>query len=150
MMSAPYSDRRCRRHSKELRFFAMQRLFSMFPAGVAGAALALLRVSAAAALLNYGVKYSCLEFRFWILLLLNVPVAALVLGVLTPYASGVCCLVEIAVVNRPGGHSTLPVLFAILNTACVGILGPGAYSLDARFFGRRIVEFSDNKDSDRP
>ncbi len=122
----------------------------MFPAGTPGAALALLRASAAAALLDYGAEYSSCGFGIWLLLVLAIPASALLLGVLTPYASGVTCLLEIGIVISTGSHSTVPVVIAILNTTCLGILGPGAYSLDALLFGRRIVEFPHKDDSDIP
>jgi hypothetical protein len=39
-------------------------------------------------------------------------------------------------------------VFSIVATAALGLLGPGAYSLDARMFGRRRVILSTDDSSD--
>ena len=119
----------------------MQRLFSTFPTGAAGIALVILRVSAAAALVVYGLErpFFATSFTF---MALAFPAGALCLGFFTPYTAGIACLIECAAILRSADHTALPILFSILNTTAVGMLGPGAYSLDARLFGRRVVHFS--------
>jgi hypothetical protein len=49
------------------------------------------------------------------------------------------CLIELAAVIRLEDQPGAPIIFSIVNTAALAVLGPGAYSLDARIFGRRIV-----------
>jgi hypothetical protein len=131
-----------------IRFGSMQRLYSMFPAGMAGIALLILRLASAAALLESGWRhplFATLAESFVILVLLG---GALCLGVLTPYASTVSCLIELALIVRSGAQPELPIIIFIMNTAALGMLGPGAYSLDSRIFGRRIISFPVRDNSD--
>jgi hypothetical protein len=116
----------------------------MFPTGAAGMALLILRLSAAAALLVYGAEH---PFIAWSFILLVLPASALCLGFVTPYASGICCLIELSAVIWSGGQSAFPVIISIANTAALAMLGPGAYSLDALIFGRRVVRFSNHNKS---
>ena len=43
------------------------------------------------------------------------------------------------------GLAFVPLTSSILVAAALGLLGPGAYSLDARMFGRRLVVSSSDK-----
>jgi uncharacterized membrane protein YphA (DoxX/SURF4 family) len=64
----------------------------------------------------------------------------LIIGVLTPYLSFIVCVY--ALVNLFGGGVHLEMLIfgsLLLNSAALALLGPGAYSIDARLFGRRVV-----------
>ena len=111
----------------------------MFPAGAVGGALLLLRCSVAALLLlvvfadhSFGVSW------------LEIVVAAgititLCLGVYTPLSSGVCALVEIIEMTAARSTFMLWLLVTVLITLSLGVLGPGAFSLDARMFGRRLI-----------
>ena len=118
----------------------------MFPTGAAGIALVILRLSAAAALLEHGTEHPFFATPFT-LLALAVPADALCLGFVTPYALAISCLIELAAIVRPGTQPVFLIIISILNTAALGMLGPGAYSLDARIFGRRVVRFSDHNKS---
>lgn len=111
----------------------------MFPTGAAGIALFILRLSAAADLLFYATRHPA---SLWSLYILALPAGALCLGFITPYAAGFTCVVELAAVIRFEDQTAFPIIISIVNTAALGMLGPGAYSLDARIFGRRIVSFS--------
>jgi hypothetical protein len=112
----------------------------MFPTGTAGVALLILRLSSAVTLLAYGVQHPFSDASFTFLALV-LPGGALCLGVLTPYTSTVSCLIELAILVRSGVRSEFPIIISIVNTAALGMLGPGAYSLDARVFGRKIISF---------
>jgi uncharacterized membrane protein YphA (DoxX/SURF4 family) len=120
----------------------MQRLFSMFPSGMAGAGLLVLRVCSAAVLFVDGTAHPLEGKSIWLLLLFAIMSGALCIGLFTPYAAAVGCLIELTAVWE--GNAQLPFHFivAALNIAAVGILGPGAYSLDAHFFGRKRIRFS--------
>jgi hypothetical protein len=131
------------------RFVLMQRLFSIFPTGAAGVALIILRFSAAAALVVYGTQHPFFATSLTFLAL-TIPAGALCLGFLTPLTAGIGCVVEVAAILRSADQTAFPIILSILNTAATGMLGPGAYSLDARRFGRRVVRFSNRTKSDPP
>jgi hypothetical protein len=118
----------------------------MFPTGAAGIALFILRVSTATALLFYANRD---RLSLWGLCAAAVPATALCLGFLTPYVSAIAGLVELALIIRWEGQAEFPMIISIFNTAALGLLGPGAYSMDARIFGRRIMNFSTH-DKPRP
>ena len=46
-------------------------------------------------------------------------------------------------------HSIVAVFSSSLDAAALAMLGPGAYSLDARRFGRRVIHFPPEETSNR-
>ena len=129
----------------------LQKLFSTFPDGWPGIGLILLRFAVAVSAVTRGL---CSLARFhiaggiaWTLDCLAITAALLILiGFLTPLAGiiatggqlllGLSSLLS-ADVNVT---STLSTSFDLLAIAIALILlGPGAYSLDARLFGRREI-----------
>ena len=110
----------------------------MFPAGRPGFGLLLLRVSIAATSLiqlqelRDGVLLSWCSFV--------IPVLALLLcsGLFTPFASPLCLVVE-AIWFPILAVPALSIL-VISNLMVLALLGPGVYSLDARLFGRRVID----------
>jgi hypothetical protein len=126
----------------------MQRLFSMFPLGAAGIALILLRLSAAGMLLTLSFPQGEITSSEWPFAGLAVLAAFLVLGVFTPVLCTVCCCLEIAVLITLRSADALHLIFSIVDTAALGLLGPGGYSLDARMFGRRRVVLSSDEGAD--
>jgi hypothetical protein len=123
----------------------MQRLFTMFPLGPAGIALFLLRLSAAAMLLMMVIQVSSSQ---WAFAGLAVLAGFLVLGAFTPLLCALGCCLEIAALFSLRGVNAFYMLFSIVDTAALGLLGPGGYSLDARMFGRRRVVLSTDDSSD--
>lgn len=129
----------------------LPRLFSSYPDRRLGIGLLFLRVAVAVAALVQGFLYFDRNGQGTVvgdtvgtaLILLGV---ALVLGFLTPLAS---TLVGILVAGTgalwipvpPGSlfDRTIHTALAVVVTTSVTILGPGAYSLDSRLFGRREV-----------
>lgn len=63
----------------------------------------------------------------------------LFLGFLTPYCAALSCLLELILVTTavPSGFQ---LAMSALTAAAVAVLGPGAYSLDARLFGRKLIK----------
>jgi uncharacterized membrane protein YphA (DoxX/SURF4 family) len=126
----------------------------MFPGGSPGTGLLLLRAALGMALLAQGV--ACLSdgrdltFVIWIAVVLLFVVSALLLiGFLTPVASVLAGLYSLAIalslVTAPvqGFFSAKPpAILATVIAAALACLGPGAFSLDARLFGRREIVIS--------
>ena len=125
----------------------MQRLFSMFPPGGPGIGLLLLRISVAATFVLIVANRADLSTIHLIFVVAALIALALTTGVLTPYLSFVVCVY--ALVNLFGAGSRLDaLLFAslMLTAASLALLGPGANSIDARLFGRRVVVVPPRKD----
>ena len=121
----------------------------MFPPRGPGIGLLLLRISVAATfvliVLNW-TKVSSVNLLFAGALLIAI---FLIIGFLTPYLSFIVCVS--ALLNLfVGGSRADELLFASLipTSAALGLLGPGAYSLDARLFGRRVVIVRPRRNAD--
>jgi len=130
------------------RLSAVQRLFSMFPTGAAGVALVLLRFSVATMLVTNTMTSEDPAVHMWELAGLSLLVASLCLGVFTPVASVLSCSVEIAALSDLRELGVTHLIVSILITASLAMLGPGAYSIDARMFGRRLVVSSSDMNND--
>jgi uncharacterized membrane protein YphA (DoxX/SURF4 family) len=131
--------------------YALQRLYSTFPGGRPGIGLLLLRAAVGIAAVVGGVFYfsgpSSPSPGIWLLgLALIASGAALAVGCLTPAAAllvGICFLgIALSWLPAPswGLHDARTVAFGIIITAvAIALLGPGAFSLDGRLFGRREI-----------
>ena len=116
----------------------MQKLFSVFPTGGPGIALLFLRISVAAMLLIDASRNGAALAALLVLGLVALT-GALCLGFLTPIAAALCCAVELISLFGIGGSDARVVTLSALNAAALALIGPGAYSVDARLFGRRVV-----------
>ena len=110
----------------------------MFPAGIPGFGLAILRFCAAAAgiasVMSGGEtcsNWTCVAFLPFGL--------ALLLGVLTPASCIGSLALQGVIVCQVGTAGLAHCSLSILLATAVLMLGPGAYSIDARLFGRRQV-----------
>jgi hypothetical protein len=65
-------------------------------------------------------------------------------GALTPLACAVGALVEAVYLLHGPGMALHCVAFAFLVTVALGLLGPGAFSVDAKLFGRRRIISNDD------
>lgn len=128
---------------------AVQRLFSMFPDGAAGVALVLLRLSIAATLITSVLPNGDPNVHAWEFAGLGLLGGALCFGVFTPVVSVLACFVEIASLSNVKEFGVAHLVSSILITSSLAMLGPGAYSVDARMFGRRlVVSSSDDTNND--
>lgn len=117
----------------------MQRLFSGFPDGLRGAALLLLRCASALILLRNA-------FTEWesgggtlLCVALALEAGCLCAGFMTPAMGLIAAILKLAVAISPGLDSWPFSLLAVCVLLVISALGPGAYSVDARVFGRRKV-----------
>lgn len=106
---------------------------------MAGVALIGLRFSAMATLVIDGTVHWALVTTFWILLGLVLLALSLCLGFLTPYCSTLSCLVQLGVLLANDSADLFHLVVSILTSGVLTVLGPGAYSIDARIFGRRLL-----------
>ena len=111
----------------------------MFPTGQAGIALLFLRASVAATLL-FGV----LLVPYTLPLKVAGALIALVLlvGAATSVCAALCCIAELAFMLNSNGSAAICSGLAALISLALALLGPGAYSVDARAFGRRRIVFT--------
>jgi uncharacterized membrane protein YphA (DoxX/SURF4 family) len=136
----------------------LQRLFPAFPDGRPGAGLLLLRIAVGgAAVVESGLFFNSAgtsTLATWAAGGLAATAGACLLsGFLTPIAASLVVLSNLAVLLSwlPAApdllQTKLPVAFLIVVSAAVACLGPGAYSIDARLFGRReIIDTPGNTD----
>ncbi len=129
----------------------MQRLFSSFADGWPGAGLLLLRLMTGGGLL-YGGITSAWSASY---LALAPPVIAagggvlLLLGLYTPLAGAVAAIAEAWIAFSHPGNLLAPVGLICLSLS-LAMIGPGAWSIDARLFGRKQIDPSTfESESDR-
>lgn len=139
-----YWNGRERRRPNTLQL--MQRLFSMFPRGWPGIALLLLRLALGATLLNLVPGLPTNLDWAWADLVPSLVALLISVGILTPLTSVLCVVVEIVAWHVTTGALQAIHICAVLVAVAVTMLGPGAYSLDARIFGRRQIVFPPNDD----
>lgn len=75
---------------------------------------------------------------------------SLLIGYLTPFGSLIACIVIVCselpccrTVNRQLIHTNLETALAACIASALVCLGPGAFSVDARLFGRREIDIPD-------
>ena len=136
---------KCRlpRNRRTTRRTTLQRLFSAFPRGSPGLGLVLLRGFVALTFIAEGVAY--IESRE--LSVLSLLVAALVfltavcllIGFLTPIAAVVTAISATALAASGLFFPAGSLVGLTVLAAAIALLGPGAFSLDSRLFGRREI-----------
>jgi len=128
----------------------VQRTFSSFPSGWAGAALLVLRlVVGASATFESGLtiahNYTPVHMATMAAASVAIAGVSLIIGFLTPVASLFLCLTGAVIMGiiPPAAlllfNSRMAAFEFVVMSAVLVILGPGAISVDARLFGRREV-----------
>jgi uncharacterized membrane protein YphA (DoxX/SURF4 family) len=118
----------------------VQRLFSIFPAGSAGIALVVLRSVVAATVFTQTQTHSSTGCAILLDGLASVVGLSLFLGFLTPYCAAASCLVEFTLLVMSWRPDGFQLWMSALTSGSVAVLGPGAYSVDAKIFGRKLIE----------
>lgn len=119
----------------------MQRLFSTFANGWPGAGLLLQRMLTAILLVRFGVIEPAgkpLSPSMIPQLMAACAGILLLVGLWTPVVGSLIVAVELWIAFVSGSDPWIPIVIAILG-ATIAMIGPGAWSIDARLFGRKHI-----------
>jgi putative oxidoreductase len=120
----------------------LQKMFSTFPSGWPGVGLLVQRMLTATLLVRFGVIDS-IGKSFSPSMTPEVIVACagifLLVGLGTPIAGGLIAVIESWTVMTRMGDPWFQIVTGSLG-GTVAMIGPGAWSIDARLFGRKHVE----------
>lgn len=119
----------------------MQRLFSNFANGWPGRGLLAQRVLVATILI-YSVATRSAETsaRGAVPQFIGAGLSIFILvGLWTPIVGTLTSFIEIWVILSHSGDARVPIVLATLS-ATLAMIGPGAWSIDARLFGRKHIE----------
>ena len=112
----------------------------MFPAGLPGVALFLLRTTIAGLLIVSTLSNTPAEsITAWKAISLCITCILLCLGAITPLASILSIVIEATSWPVVDGLQAADLTLNMLVSAAMFVLGPGAYSLDSKMFGRRLI-----------
>ena len=125
----------------------MQRLFSTFPEGWPGTGLVFLRAIMAIPLVQFGAGPLPLTapLNEILQLLAAVCSALLIVGLWTPVAGALMAFSELCLLLFSFSIASMHLVLAALGAA-LAMLGPGAWSVDARLFGRKRIRISSPQD----
>ena len=119
----------------------MQRLFSTFPEGWPGAGLAFLRAVTAIQPIQPGIAglWPVSQPLVMVHLVATGGAALLLAGLWTPVAGVLLAAVELGLAVFHPGDRWMHMLVGALGIT-LAMLGPGAWSVDARLFGRKRIQ----------
>jgi len=120
----------------------VQRLFSTFPDGWPGTGLVLLRAVGAVPIAHYAraaLLTTHLPALVILQLLAAISTALLLVGLWTPVAGVMIAIVELSLVLSHASDPSIHVLLGTIGVA-LAMIGPGAWSVDARLFGRKRIQ----------
>jgi putative oxidoreductase len=124
----------------------LQRLFSTFAHGWPGIGLLLLRMLAGIALIHYGIVDLREAHQFASMAPQIIAAGAgvlLLVGLWTPVAGALVAIAEVWIAFSRAGDLWIPIILATLG-ATLAMVGPGAWSIDARLFGRKHIDISES------
>jgi putative oxidoreductase len=116
----------------------VQRLFSTFPNAWPGFGLLVLRLAAGSSLVGAAYADCCFDGTVGLVLRCTALAVALMLalGFGTPYVGLGEALLQLGFMILEGRYSLCAVIAGAFGVG-LAMLGPGAWSLDARMFGRK-------------
>jgi hypothetical protein len=117
----------------------------MFPAGAAGWGLLLLRLCAAGMLFRNCVLDVAVSIPAWEIAGVVILAGAFFLGAFIPITCCLSALLQVFVLLHTHEPNLLHFVFSFCVTAALFLVGPGAFSLDSRLFGRRLIVHSDSR-----
>lgn len=125
----------------------VRRLFSTFARGLPGVGLLLLRVAAGSSLIARSVlvlgNTPTFGTGFFQLFIATVGLL-LITGLWTPVVATVMVLLELwRIISRHGDPASVILLCTL--ALAIALLGPGAWSVDARLFGWKRIEIDTQK-----
>jgi putative oxidoreductase len=129
----------------------VRRLFSNFAHGPPGVGLLLMRLSAGLAMVVQGISALLAGPPLGVVLFQTLAIGLgllLLAGLWTPVA-GTLVAAEALWNVFSSGHPWRWIMLATLGAA-LALIGPGAWSIDARLFGWRRLEILDRKSQDTP
>src|SRR6202008_3426786 len=112
------------------------------PGGWPGTGLLILRLAAATPLVLggaselRGASHSWLHLMQFVIIGLGILLFA---GLWTPVVAALQATIEVWIVLTQGGEASIHYLLSALGASLV-MLGPGAWSVDARLFGRKRID----------
>jgi hypothetical protein len=112
----------------------------MFRSGRIGVALFILRLSLVSALSLRAYRAEVItDSKFWLAVVVLIIASALAIGALTAVACCLYCAAEIGFMLSADICEGTVLILSVPMAIALALLGPGAYSLDARIFGRRVI-----------
>jgi putative oxidoreductase len=120
----------------------LQRLFSTFANGWPGFGLLLQRVATGTMLARFGIICLTATSVSTSMILQIVGACAgvlLLVGLWTPVVGTLIAVVELWIALTYVGDPWIPIMLATLG-GTAAMIGPGAWSIDARLFGRKHIE----------
>jgi hypothetical protein len=119
----------------------------MFPTGSAGIALLVLRSVVAITVLVNARACWPMGASFIVGGVAALVGLCLFLGFLTPYCAALACFLELVLLIATDASNKLQLGMSALTAAAAVALGPGAYSIDGRLFGRKLIKIPPRQDS---
>jgi uncharacterized membrane protein YphA (DoxX/SURF4 family) len=110
----------------------------MFPVGAAGYGLLILRLCAAGMLMHDAMSETT-GFTTWESIGAAVLGIFLCLGAFTPVSCVASSVALIAIGWNQVDRDPYQLAFSLSVTATLFLIGPGAFSIDSRLFGRRLI-----------
>jgi hypothetical protein len=111
----------------------------MFPVGAAGYGLLILRLCAAAMLLRQAAPRTDAALPLWGAVGLVVLAVLLCVGAFTPVGCLGSGLVQLVSLYGARDHHIIEPVVSLGVTSALFLIGPGAFSVDCRLFGRRRI-----------